>query len=1819
MKTNKNFLKKLTAGILGFVMTLGVGAAGYAASASEVSASSQTFSSTATTAISVDDGDITSTVNLSSPLKVMSYVNGASNKFYVKKDDFRMYATKNTYKGNYFTISVSSGYKINSITFDSNATLGTAEIFAGAVTVSSNQVTGTKVTGSDKVYTINSSECTVYNNNKDKSSNTQVKFKTIVIDYSTTSSTFNVSYDANKPSGVTDDVSNLPDPVTGQTSYNIPTTAPSLSGYTFLGYATTASGDVAYHPGDSITATTTLYCKWQIIKTPASLTVTGQTTEFYQNDQFVFDGTATVTYDVGGTADVTSQIQVVTSPDMTTIGQGKAVKLSYTENNKTVYANYTVNVVKAPEIETFTNLETSGGTGTYSKYSFGQGGAGTAPGSYNDAVRLYQGSSGGPGGYMLLEAKTGYDIVGFKIYSTGTYATTVRYNPTNTKPTGNPTGDSSTAFTLAKNSSEEKAFDAVNYVYIICYGNSKDTRLEILKVDVYYAAEAAVLNSIAITKQPTTTLFNIGESFDSSGIAITGTYSDGSEVDVTSDCTFGGYDMNTEGTQTVIVTYKQTSITTSYTITVVDPSEPVLQSITYTGTPVSPQYVGKTFNYEGLTFTGHYDKGDDQPIAGSAINWNALVADQNPSGTKDNVTVTVTGVTVKTDVIESITVSGDMTKKTYKDGDEWDFNGLTVTGHYSSGATTNVTSSSTFASDTELENGVTSINVTATYNSISSEAYPVSGLTVNPVIYYELVTSTDELVAGQNYIIGDAASGTTVFMATTLNTSNRKTTSSFNVSNNGTVDFDDSMLKLELGGSAGAWTFKTVNYSDGKDTSQGYLQSDSTGNVLAIDEYKDSYSDFSISFSDSVMTAEAGSGASRFIRKNSSSALFSCYSTTQKPVFLFKEVSSAKTVSISKNSLNGFIGDEISTVTITCGNFDPSGISFSYADGGDKDLEHTISSEIVSATYSLSNRVYTLIISFNTAGFTNIKIDVSGANNLPSLYLDVTSYKVPSSIKVGSTQQKPQGITEAEIEYVAEGTKKYVTPNVKVFDANGIEIAGAEWERTILEGGDGCVSLTGDTNKGVTAIGAGNDTVRYTAKVNNQLFDDIYVDVTFHCVADYIEKVTGITFNDTIVATQGDVIGTDIKLEDIITSAKGATHFGTENTDIDFSEFLFSYTTDRTKAIKEFAFNADITEDSEETVYVFHKVDTEFMDSFKAYVEAKERPVTGIEFANEEFTKEDEGLYSADIVMNSTITLDAKVVPSSTTQDKGITYAIDEKSEGSTATLNDNVLSVGNLFEDEIVVSATSDANPDIVAYVYITVIRAEQKVKVNESVTETWSVVSDPSTLKAGDKVILTGVKNDVTYAAGTYSSGSNVQADTEHPLTITGSNATGIINSMIYELEQGTVEGSVAFKDSNGKYLYAAAPSSNNMKVQDNIDVNASFTLSSDGTVVATGSSNRGYMRYNNTNTSNLFSCYASTSTTGELVTFYKMNGGASETDLIVNDDLYKAAVAANKIIASGEMTSEKWSEIANKFATLMATEGTDAYRILTKGVSNASGNDVERFLDSYDSLVPMYSTNNFLLRAINIVVTFDSAGDSEVPSQKLNPGDKVTRPEDPTKDGYKFIGWFNGDKLYDFDSKVTGSLTLTAKWSNATYVDVDEMASVEITTGINFDYQTVGTTVQSVSNVKIRFAAAMNADALAAYDKEGFKYGMILLKTDELAGRDLNELFEGLGCDIQVLLDQFEYYKSGTWDDMASPNNKTKIPEFGANLKITDLTPAGLDQSYTCIWYAYDSSTNTYYVAGSCEESLRHILTELLKNYEEGSEMYNLINYILTGGDK
>ena len=69
---------------------------------------------------------------------------------------------------------------------------------------------------------------------------------------------------------------------------------------------------------------------------------------------------------------------------------------------------------------------------------------------------------------------------------------------------------------------------------------------------------------------------------------------------------------------------------------------------------------------------------------------------------------------------------------------------------------------------------------------------------------------------------------------------------------------------------------------------------------------------------------------------------------------------------------------------------------------------------------------------------------------------------------------------------------------------------------------------------------------------------------------------------------------------------------------------------------------------------------------------------------------------------------------------------------------------------------------------------------------------------------------------------------------------------------------------------------------------------------------------------------------------------------------------------------------------------------------------------------------------------VVTFDSDGGTPVASMTTDYGTAITAPSNPTKTGYTFAGWFVGgaEKAFDFNTKITGPLTLTAHWTANKY---------------------------------------------------------------------------------------------------------------------------------------------------------------------------------------
>lgn len=85
----------------------------------------------------------------------------------------------------------------------------------------------------------------------------------------------------------------------------------------------------------------------------------------------------------------------------------------------------------------------------------------------------------------------------------------------------------------------------------------------------------------------------------------------------------------------------------------------------------------------------------------------------------------------------------------------------------------------------------------------------------------------------------------------------------------------------------------------------------------------------------------------------------------------------------------------------------------------------------------------------------------------------------------------------------------------------------------------------------------------------------------------------------------------------------------------------------------------------------------------------------------------------------------------------------------------------------------------------------------------------------------------------------------------------------------------------------------------------------------------------------------------------------------------------------------------------------------------------------------------TRNLILKAVwkeqeggkvTYVVNFNTDGGNSISNQIINKDGTITKPQDPVRDGYKFLGWYSNNILFDFSTPVTTNLELVAKWEKA-----------------------------------------------------------------------------------------------------------------------------------------------------------------------------------------
>src|SRR5690554_2470573 len=69
----------------------------------------------------------------------------------------------------------------------------------------------------------------------------------------------------------------------------------------------------------------------------------------------------------------------------------------------------------------------------------------------------------------------------------------------------------------------------------------------------------------------------------------------------------------------------------------------------------------------------------------------------------------------------------------------------------------------------------------------------------------------------------------------------------------------------------------------------------------------------------------------------------------------------------------------------------------------------------------------------------------------------------------------------------------------------------------------------------------------------------------------------------------------------------------------------------------------------------------------------------------------------------------------------------------------------------------------------------------------------------------------------------------------------------------------------------------------------------------------------------------------------------------------------------------------------------------------------------------------------------VTFDTDGGTAIEAVEVTEDEKVSRPTDPTKDGFDFNEWQLDGERFDFDTPITTDITLKATWISTTSVEV------------------------------------------------------------------------------------------------------------------------------------------------------------------------------------
>lgn len=197
---------------------------------------------------------------------------------------------------------------------------------------------------------------------------------------------------------------------------------------------------------------------------------------------------------------------------------------------------------------------------------------------------------------------------------------------------------------------------------------------------------------------------------------------------------------------------------------------------------------------------------------------------------------------------------------------------------------------------------------------------------------------------------------------------------------------------------------------------------------------------------------------------------------------------------------------------------------------------------------------------------------------------------------------------------------------------------------------------------------------------------------------------------------------------------------------------------------------------------------------------------------------------------------------------------------------------------------------------------------------------------------------------------------------------------------------------------------------------------------------------------------------------------NGGT------ISGGAFTGPVWNNGIISGGQFTGSVVNRgtITNgTFGGEVTNESGRSFGVISGGTFNGKVTNKNDISDSPEETPAKISGGTFNGKVIGAyTVTFQSEGGSEVASQ-IRANTPAARPADPTKEGYTFIGWYNGESEWDFETPVTADLTLTAKWQINRYTITFDTAGGSEVPSITQDYGTAITAPANPTKTGYTFA--------------------------------------------------------------------------------------------------------------------------------------------------